>query len=328
MRTDDKMKLLYLMRLLQEETDPAHPLNASQLGEMMQARYGCSSERKTIYSDISHLQAYGLRIGQVKGRRFGYYLESQGFDLPELKLLVDAVQSSKFITKEKTGDLIRKLEQLTSHEYAKQLQRQVFIFNRIKADNDAIYANVDAIHSAIHANRKICFQYCEWTPDMTLVKRRNGEDYTVSPWALTWNDENYYLVGYENHGGEGRIRHYRVDKMQDIRVMEEGRDGKDEFSGFDLAAFSRKTFGMFGGEDRSLTLEGENRLAGVVIDRFGKDIMMHRKRGEERFRAHVEVTVSPQFFGWLAGIGKGIWIASPKDVREQYKAYLQEIIDA
>ena len=187
---EEKLKILYLMQVLMEETDPAHPLNATQLCEKMQSRHEYSYNRKTIYADIERLRAYGMKIGQTKGSSFGYFVEKRDFDLPELKLLVDAVQSSKFITKEKSEELIKKLENLTSHENAKQLQRQVFIYNRIKVDNDAIYANVDAIHAAIHANKQICFKYCEWTVKKELVRRKDGADYIVSPWALTWDDEN------------------------------------------------------------------------------------------------------------------------------------------
>lgn len=322
---EEKLKILYLMQMLMEETDPAHPLNATQLCEKMQSRHEYSYNRKTIYADIERLRAYGMKIGQTKGSSFGYFVEKRDFDLPELKLLVDAVQSSKFITKEKSEDLIKKLENLTSHENAKQLQRQVFIYNRIKTDNDAIYANVDAIHAAIHANKQICFKYCEWTVKKELVRRRDGADYIVSPWALTWDDENYYLVGYDAE--TDMIKHYRVDKMQEIRVVEEARLGKDRFKDFDLAAFARKTFGMYGGEDRKLTLEGENYLAGVVIDRFGIDVMMHPYE-KDKFRASVEVTISPQFFGWLAGLGKDVRISWPEDVREAFKAYLREIINS
>ena len=300
-------------------------MNATQLCEKMQSRYEYSYNRKTIYTDIERLKAYGMRIGQIKGKGFGYYVEKRDFDLPELKLLVDAVQSSKFITKEKSEELITKLEKLTSHENAKQLQRQVFIYNRIKADNDAIYANVDAIHAAIHDNRQIGFKYCEWTVKKELVRKKNGVEYVVSPWALTWDDENYYLVAYD--ADAEKIKHYRVDKMQDIRVKEDARLGRDHFKDFDLAAFARKTFGMYGGQDRSITLEGENRLVGVVIDRFGTDVMIF-PHDEEHFHASVTVTVSPQFFGWLAGIGKGIRISWPEDVRDEYKTYLREIIAA
>ena len=322
---EEKLKILYLMQVLLEETDPAHPLNATQLCEKMQSRYDYSYNRKTIYTDIERLRTYGLQIGQNKGTGFGYFIEKRDFDLAELKLLVDAVQSSKFITKEKSEELIAKLEKLTSHENAKQLQRQVFIYNRIKADNDSIYANVDAIHAAIHANRQIGFKYCEWTVRKRLVQRKGGAEYVVSPWALTWDDENYYLVGYDAESG--KIKHYRVDKMQEIRVREDARLGKERFRDFDLAAFARKTFGMYGGMDRKLTLEGENHLAGVVIDRFGTEIMMH-PHDADHFHASVTVTVSPQFFGWLAGIGRGIRISWPEDVREEYRRYLQEIADS
>ena len=321
---EEKLKILYLMQMLLEETDPAHPMNATQLCERMQSRYEYSYNRKTIYTDIKRLQAYGIKIAQTKGSSFGYYVEKRDFDLAELKLLEDAVQSSKFITKEKSEDLIRKLARLTSNENAKQLQRQVFIYNRIKTDNDAIYSNVDAIHKAIQKNRQIGFKYCEWTVRKELVQKKNGAEYIVSPWALTWDDENYYMVGFENVSG--KIKHYRVDKMQEIRVTEESRLGRENFKNFDLAAFARKTFGMYGGEERKITLEGENHLVGVVIDRFGTDVMI-RPKDKEHFHASVTVTISSQFFGWLAGIGKGIRISWPEDVRETYKQYLQEIID-
>ena len=321
---EEKLKILYLMQVLLEETDQAHPLNATELCERMESRYDYSYNRKTIYSDIERLKTYGMKIGQVKGKSFGYYVEKRDFDLPELKLLVDAVQSSKFITKEKSEDLIRKLGRQTSNENAKQLQRQVFIYNRIKAGNDAIYSNVDAIHTAIQKNRQIGFKYCEWTVRKELVRKKGGAEYIVSPWALTWDDENYYLVGYDAESA--MIKHYRVDKMQEIRVTEEGRLGKENFKDFDLAAFATKTFGMYGGEDRKITLEGENHLVGVVVDRFGTEVMI-RPYDKEHFHAGVTVTVSPQFFGWLAGIGKGIRISWPEDVREEYKQYLQGIID-
>ena len=321
---EEKLKILYLMQVLLEETDPAHPLNATQLCEKMQSRYDYSYNRKTIYTDIKRLQAYGMQIGQTKGASFGYFVEKRDFDLAELKLLVDAVQSSKFITKEKSEDLIRKLERLTSNENARQLQRHVFIYNRIKTDNDAIYANVDAIHEAIQKNRQIGFRYCEWTVRKQLVRKKNGAEYNVSPWALTWDDENYYMVGFEEVSG--KIKHYRVDKMQEIRVTNDSRLGKEIFRDFDLAAFARKTFGMYGGEDRKITLEGENHLVGVVIDRFGTDVMIH-PHDKEHFHASVTAAISPQFFGWLAGIGEGIRISWPEDVREKYKEYLQRIID-
>ena len=318
---EQKLKILYLLQVLLEETDPAHSLNAAQLSGRLRAKYEIEYGRKGIYTDVGRLQQYGIKIAQTKGRNFGYYIEKRDFNLPELKLLVDAVQSSKFITKEKSEELIKKLEKLTSNENAKQLQRQVFIYNRIKTGNDAIYANVDAIHAAIHDNRQICFKYCEWTVKKELKRRRDGADYIVSPWALTWDDENYYLVGFED-----RIKHFRVDKMQEIRILDKARTGKEQFADFDLAALAKKTFGMYGGVDRKLTLEGEASMVGVVIDRFGTDAMI-RPYGKDRFRASVTVSVSPQFFGWLSGLGNRVTIQSPESVREEYKTFLKEIID-
>lgn len=321
---DNKMKILLLMKLMLEETDKDHSLNAAQICEKLEARCGSSCERRTVYSDIEQLREYGIHIEQSKGRGGGYYIGSREFDLPELKLLVDAVQSSKFITKEKSEELIGKLEKQTSCWNASQLQRQVYIYNRIKTGNASIYKNVDSIHAAIHCNRQVSFKYCEWNIKKELVQRKGGSDYIISPWALTWDDENYYLVGYDAEAG--KIKHYRVDKMQDIKVLGEPRLGKEYFKNFDLATLARKTFGMYGGEDRKLTLEGDNHRVGVIIDRFGKDIMIS-PYGEEKFHASVTVSVSPQFFGWLAGLGEGIRISWPEDVREEYKEFLRRILE-
>ena len=220
--------------------------------------------------------------------------------------------------------VIRNSQSARAVLFCEQLQRQVFIYNRIKAGNDEIYDNVDAIHTAIHDNLQILFKYCEWTIKKELVRKKSGADYIVSPWALTWDDENYYLVGYEE--SSDMIKHYRVDKMQEIRITGQPRLGRERFEKFDLAAFARKTFGMFGGEDREITLEAENHLVGVLIDRFGTDIIM-APHGEDHFRTSVTVAVSPQFFGWLAGIGKGIRISWPESVREQYRSYLRDIAE-
>lgn len=321
---EEKLKILYLMQTLLEETDEAHVLNAGELCRKMEERYQYSCNRKTIYADIARLQSYGLNIVQVKGRNHGYYVAERDFSLAELKLLVDAVQSSKFITKRKSEALIRKLEKQTSRENAKQLHRQVFIYNRAKTENDAIYRNVDVIHAALRDNRQIRFRYCEWTVRKELVQKKNGADYIVSPWALTWDNANYYLVAYD--GAADGIRHYRVDKMQEIEALTEAREGRERFEGFDLAAFAKKMFGMYGGTDTDVTLECCNTLAGVIIDRFGQEILMFPHDGDH-FRVNVTVAVSPQFFGWLAGIGREIRIVRPERVREQYRRYLQEIVE-
>ena len=323
---DDKLKILYLMKMLLDETDPEHPMNASEIADKMNRRYNYTTyNRKTVYSDIERLRTFGLSIGQTKGANFGYFIKDRVFSLAELKLMVDAVQSSKFITKGKSVELIRKLEMLTSEHNARFLKREVYIRNRIKSSNDSIYNNVDAIHAAINDNRQIQFQYFEWTVEKTLVPRKSGEFYIISPWALTWDDENYYMVGYDAEAE--MIKHYRVDKMKKTRETDKIRQGRELFMNFDLAAFARKTFGMFGGEEKELTLECENQLVGVVIDRFGQDIILVPS-GDGHFRTNVTVAVSPHLFGWLAAVGKGIQIAWPEDIRNEYREYLQEVVNA
>lgn len=322
---EEKLKILYLMRILLRDTDKDHILNAEQLCKKLEAEYEMTCNRKTIYADIERLQRYGLAVKQVKGDRQGYFVDEREFSLPELKLLVDAVQSSKFISKDKSRDLIKKLETFTSKENARQLQRDVFIYNRIKSENPEIYQNIDLLHAAMAENRQICFQYCEWTIKKELVPRKNGKIYEVSPWALTWDDENYYLVGYDQESD--KIKHYRVDKMKSMSLSEKKRAGKDNFENFDLASYARKTFGMYGGRDESVLLRGEKSLVGVILDRFGKNAMI-MPDGEDHFKTDVLVTVSPQFFGWVTAIGDRLQIIGPEDVREGYKNYLQDIMNA
>ena len=318
-----KKKILYLMRILQEQTDEQHILTANELCTEL-GKYGISAERKSVYSDIDTLRDYGMDIVQIKGASAGYYIGEREFSMPELKLLVDAVQSSKFITRKKSDELIQKLEKLTSRSEARELQRQVFILNRVKTENETIYYNVDQIHSAINANVQIRFRYAEWTAKKTLKLKKNGAYYTVSPWALTWDDENYYLIAYDE--AADLIKHYRVDKMKSIDLLTERRLGRERFEDFDLAAFAKKTFGMYGGEDEDVTLRCHNSLAGVVLDRFGHDVMMIPD-GAEHFRVTVQVAVSRQFFGWLTGIGEQMQLVQPAETREEYRQYLAQLLE-
>ena len=319
---NQKLKILYLLQILRERTDENHIMSATDLCKALE-EYGISAERKSIYSDIEALKTFGIDIVQKKGSNPGYHIASREFEIAELKLLVDAVQASKFITKKKTEELIKKLEGLTNKYEASQFQREVYIYNRAKAQNETIFYNVDYIHDAIFSNVQIQFQYSEWTVKKELQLKKNGDFYVVSPWALTWADENYYLIAYDENAD--KIKHYRVDKMKKMSLLEGKRLGRERFQEFDLAAFSKKTFGMYGGEDAKITLEGINGLAGVVIDRFGQDVAMMAS-DEEHFRAIVTVAVSPQFFGWLSGLGAGIKIVSPEHVRIGYKEYLAKLL--
>ena len=253
----------------------------------------------------------------------GYYLGKRDFELAELKLLVDTVQASKFITAKKSDELIQKLEGLASHYEARQLQRQVYVANRIKTMNESIYYNVDKIHTAIWENVKIRFQYFEWAVPKEMRLRKDGAFYCISPWVLTWDDENYYLLGFDEEAGI--VKHYRVDKMLNIEMTKEPRLGREHFDNFDTAVFSKKIFGMFGGEEQDVKIRFENRLVGVVLDRFGKDLSI-RPVDKAHFDIRVRVVVSHPFFGWLSGLGAGVRILSPESVAKEYREFLCGIL--
>ncbi|MDO4623241.1 MAG: WYL domain-containing transcriptional regulator [Eubacteriales bacterium] len=320
---DQKLRTLRLMQILLDRTDDRHILNASELCRILEQKYDISTDRRTIYTEMEILEKFGLDIQQKKGKNPGYYIGARDFELPELKLLVDAVQSSKFITEKKSKELIQKLEKLCCRTDAAILSKYVFIVNRPKTENETVYYNVDYIHNAIYENKVITFQYAEWTVMKELKLKKGGAFYVVSPWALTWDDENYYLVAYD--AAAGIIKHYRVDKMQHTEILDEERKGEESFRNFDLAAFAKKTFGMYGGVDTEVTLECRNELAGVIIDRFGHDVWLV-PQGKNHFTVRVLVSVSPQFFGWITGIGSGMKIAEPENVKQQYKDYMLDVM--
>lgn len=319
-----KLKLLYLLKILTEQTDEQHPMPMAVLLEKLKAE-DISAERKSVYHDIGCLMDFGVDIAFDSSRNSGgYYLASRDFELPELKLLADAVSASRFITKSKSEQLIRKIEKLASKYEAVQLQRQVYTSGQIKNENESIYYHVDAIHTAIHENRQISFLYLEWNLQKKLVARKEGKLYRISPWSLMWNDENYYLIGYDAEAG--MLKHFRVDKIGPIEMLEERREGEEVFKKCDLSAYSAKTFGMYGGEEMMVTLSFPSSLVGVVLDRFGKDVSLQRL-SEDRFAVHVKVMVSRQFYGWLAGIGKEVRVMAPQSVKESYLSYLREILE-
>ena len=316
-----KAKLLVLKNILERKTDEDHPLSVPQLIRALEAE-GIRAERKSIYNDIEALRASGVDVELSRGRGGGYYLGSRTFELPELKLLVDAVQASQFITKDKSKKLIRKLEGLTSEAQARKMQRQVFVSGRVKTMNESIYYNVDALHEAIARDRQVQFQYLEWDLRKRRVPRRGGQIYKASPWALAWENANYYLVAYT---GEG-IRHYRVDKMKGVRQTELPRQGKAEFSALDLAAYTRKMFGMYGGREEKVTLKCANSLVGVMLDRFGTEAILV-PQADETFHLTVPVAVSPQFLGWVCGFGGEVRVIGPAAVRREMGRLVQSLAD-
>ena len=321
---NQKLKPIYLIKILNEKTDENHCLSAQELITELSA-YGISAERKSIYDDIECLTQLGFDIVNNKSRtNGGYYLASRDFELPELKLLVDAVQSSRFITQKKSRELISKIEKLAGPYDGKQLQRQVFVAGRVKTENESIYYNVDRIHHAIQENAPITFTYLEWNLKKELHLRRDGKAYRVSPWALTWQDENYYLIAYDDE--EEKIKHFRVDKMNRITELENlQRKGIEAFREFDIAEYTNRTFGMFGGEPETVTLKLPATMVGIILDRFGRETDI-RTLDDEFISVRVKAAVSGQFFGWVTGLGERVSILAPEHVKEDYLKFMNHII--
>ena len=289
------------------------------------AQYVVTADRKSIYADLRDLSVLGVDVeGEPVGNRYHYHVVNRAFELPELKLLVDAIQSSKFITEKKSNALIKKLETLVSKYDAQKLQRQVYVSGRIKTMNESIYYTVDAIHNAISENKKIKFQYYQWNVKKEMELRHNGAWYHISPWGLSWDNENYYLVGYDS--AADKIKHYRVDKMLHIKLSNESREGKEHFKKLDMADYAKKSFGMFGGKEQKVKMLVKNNLAGVIIDRFGKEIMMV-PADDEHFTVNVDVHVSRQFLGWVFSLGEDIRIVGPDEVVEQMKMEGRRLVE-
>ncbi len=323
-RNNQKLKIMYLLKILNEETDETHNLTMAEIISKLQT-YGIRAERKSIYDDIESLRIYGIDIiGEGSNKFYGYHIGSRSFELAELKLLVDSVQAAKFITAKKSSALIKKIESLTSKSEAVQLHRQVYVAERVKTMNEDILYNIDILHSAIAAKQKITFQYFNWNVKKEQVLKKDGNLYNVSPWALTWDDENYYLIAYDSE--EQIIKHFRVDKMRVISMIPEQRQGKAEFDNFDMALYAKKMFGMFNGEEQTVKIECENRLAGVMIDRFGKEVMMIPK-DEGHFTVSVRVAVSNQFLAWVIALGQGVRIIGPENVTERVRTEVRRLTE-
>ena len=321
---NQKLKMLYLAQIFTRETDDTHRLTVNDIISKLGA-YGINSDRKTIYSDLEELMHFGMDIVKERdGRNWYYYLGKRDFELPELKLLVDSVQSAKFISNRKSDELIGKLESLLSSPQAKLLDRQVFISGRVKAMNESIYYNVDKIHEAIGRKRQIKFRYFRWNIKKNTELKKDGQFYVASPWALVWEDENYYLVAYDSK--EEKIKHFRVDKMLSISVTDLPREGEESFREFRLPEYTNRHFGMYGGEEKTVTLEADNDMIGIFIDRFGKDIPVMPADGN-RFRTRVNVAVSTQFFGWVFGLGENVKIIKPKEVADEMKEKIERILE-
>ena len=318
-----KCKLLFLMKIFMELTDEDHGLTLSEITEELE-RYQIIAERKTLYDDFEMLRHFGLDIvGEKCDRKYYYKLCSRDFEIAELKLLVDSVQSAKFITEKKSNELIKKLESLTSKHEARMLHRQVYVTGRVKADNEKILYNVDIIHDAISANKRIRFQYFSWNEKKEMELRHNGECYDISPWGLSWDDENYYLIGYDKK--DEIIKHFRVDKMLNISLLEYAREGKEKLGDFNIADYSKKIFSMFDGEEQNVKIRFKNSVAGIAIDRFGKETPFVPDGDGEHFTVTVKVLVSRQFLAWIISLGDAAQIVGPENVVDEMKEEIEKI---
>ena len=319
--SNQKLKLLRIYNYLLEYTDGEHTVTAADIIKELE-RYGISAERKSIYSDLEALADMGV---DVQKSADGWFIGEREFDLPELKLLVDAVQSSKFITRKKSGELIKKLEKLTSRHQAVELQRQVFVANRVKSMNESIYYTVDAINNAINADRQLSFRYFDRDAQKNKVYRHGGGILTVSPWAFVLDGENYYMVAYDS--AADTVKHYRIDKMDSASTSGKSRMGGQLFEDFDAALYARRMFGMYAGNEYMVTLACKNRLAGVMLDRFGEGTIFV-KASPEWLEFNVRAAVSPNFYGWLACFGGDCMIKSPSSVVDGFRKYIGGIAAA
>lgn len=321
--SNQKLKLLYLLKMLNEKTDENNTMTINDMIAELD-RYGISAERKSIYDDLEALRHYGIDIAMRKTKTTDYYVANRVFELPELKLLVDAIQCSKFVTHKKSIELIKKIESLTSRKQAQSLQRQVFVANRVKTINESIYYNVDTLHLAIAQNKKVTFKYFDYDIRKEKVFRKNGDKYIVSPYGLSWDDENYYLITFSTkYNG---FTHYRVDRMTDIDLTDEERDPLPDKEHFDIAEYTKKVFNMFNGEEVMVNLQLDNSLVNAVVDRFGKDIQIG-KVDEDNFHIWIKVAVSSTFFAWIMQFGNKVKVLSPESVKNQYRAHLSEILN-
>jgi len=331
---NQRLKILALKEILEQETDTNHGITMKRIIELLSMR-GITAERKSIYEDLNDLRVYNyLDVTTPQGKNREYSVVSRDFELAELKMMIDAIQASKFLSEAKTRDIIHTLEKQCSRHEANTLNRQVVIANRVKTitSSNTLFGNVDTINKAINMNAQITFQYFDYNPKKQKVFMRKGEVYSASPWTLIYADDNYYLLALEG----GKFKHFRVDKMENVKACIEYvealneelvlvyREGKEEFEKIDMSAYSKYTFSMYGGEIKNVTMRFQNRMMSVVMDRFGRDVVT-RIVDKSHFEISVPVAVSDQFFGWVFGLGNYVTIVGPEDVKEKMRASLTKV---
>lgn len=320
-RINKKGRVLYLLEFLYKETDENNSVSTKEIIDYLGKR-NILVNRKTLKDDVSILVEAGYDIVMVKSSHNSFFFRNRKFQMLELKLLIDAVSASKFITHEKSEELIKKLTSLASAGQRAQLVRHLFVENRIKADNEEIYNIVDIITDAINNRKKVQFQYMDYTPEKKKVLRNKGELYINNPYGLLWNDDRYYLVGFSEK--YNKLVQFRVDRMFKPRII--SVDAILAPIGFSMADYTRKTFKMFGGDETTIELECDNKLMKVIIDRFGEEVETSAVT-KRTFRVRVDVNISQIFYGWIFQFGGQIKILSPFFVKEEYQKMVLKALD-
>jgi len=315
---NQKLKIFHILDYLERNSNAGHPVRASELIEMLEKRHNILCERKSVYSDIAALQEYGVDIVSIPGKKGGYYIASRNFELPELKLLIDAVQSSRFLTEKKSRELIEKLCNQCNEHDARLMRRDVLVSGRVKSMNETIYYNVDAIQDAISQNLQISFRYFDW--DLNGKRKYREKDYTASPYGLCQDNENCYLLAFSPRHG---ITSYRVDRMAEIQLLKQTRVPCPELTGKKLTEHANRLFQMYSGEATNVKLRFHRSLINVVIDRFGRDTMLIPD-GEDHFVFTVNVAVSPMFLSWVIGFGHKARILYPQSVIDDCRRMCEE----
>ena len=321
-KNNQKLRLLYMKDILEQHTDGEHGISLKDFERYLSHKDVEAPTRKTFYDDLDALEEYGMDLGRDPYGK-SYKLLSREFDLPQIKLIIDAIQSSKSIPESMTRNIIGKMESLCSEYQARELHRDVIVSGRVKTLNEGTQNNIDYIHLAISADKQITFKYFDYDTSLKKKYRKRGAKYTISPYVLVYCDENYYLLAYDKAYKE--IRSYRVDRMEGVSVIETSvREGKEAFAAIDMAKYQKYTFGMYSGEVKEVTMVFTNNMMNAVIDRFGQEIFVH-KEDDTHFRISVEVAISPQFYGWVFGLGKMVKIVAPEAVRQGYLDMMKDV---
>ncbi len=313
----NKQRPFRLLKYLYENTDENHPVSTPELVKIFQAEDAHAS-RKTVKDDIDVLIGEGFDIVTVRSTQNSFFLANRRFELPEIKLLIDAVSSSRFINREKSTALIEKLTGMVSRAQAEKIRRHLYAADRVKADNHQIYYTVDAITDAIDEGKKICFQYYEYSGDKEKLLRRDGAKYCVSPYALVWDDNHYYMLAFSDD--RQIMVNYRVDRMCNTEMTQETAVPMP--AGFDMDEYVQHQFRMFAGEEVEVVLECRNEMMKYIVDQFGEDVET-RPASEETFFAKVSVADSPTFYGWVFPFEGKVKIAEPQEIQDKYMAMVK-----